>query len=199
MNKQEFLSELGKKLSGLSRSDVEEGLNFYSEMIDDRMEEGMSEEAAVAAIGPLDEIAAPFLERVSAAPEKEEKPRRKKTWRAWEMTLLAVGSPVWVSLVIAAVAVLFSLWVSAWAVVISLWASFGALVTGAVGGLLGGIGSLIFGHGAQGIALIAAGLVAAGLAIFSFYAWKAATKGMIALTRRLAMNIKRCLTREGRP
>ena len=153
----------------------------------------------MAAIGPLDEIAAPFLEQVSAAPEKEKKPRRKKTWRAWEMTLLAVGSPVWVSLMIAAVAVLFSLWVSAWAVVISLWASFGALVGGAVGGLLSGIGSLIFGYGAQGIALIAAGLVAAGLAIFSFYAWKAATKGMIALTRRLAMNIKRCLTREGRP
>ncbi len=198
MNKQEFLSELDKKLTGLSRSDVEEGLNFYGEMIDDRMEEGLSEEAAVEAIGSPDEIAAQLLEQASAVSEKKEKPRRKKTWRAWEMTLLALGSPVWVSLVIAAVAVLFSLWVSAWAVVVSMWGCFGALVGGAVGGLVGGVVSMIVGQGAKGALLAAAGLVIAGLAIFSFFAWKAATKGMIALTRRVAMDIKRLLTREGR-
>ena len=47
MNKEEFLSELRTKLSGLPQEDIEERISFYSEMIDDRMEDGISEEEAV--------------------------------------------------------------------------------------------------------------------------------------------------------
>ena len=50
MNKTEFLNELKDGLSGLPREDVEERLSFYGEMIDDRVEEGMTEEEAVAGI-----------------------------------------------------------------------------------------------------------------------------------------------------
>ena len=39
MNKQEFLAELRKRLSGLPQADIEERIVFYSEMIDDRTEE----------------------------------------------------------------------------------------------------------------------------------------------------------------
>ena len=48
MNKQEFLDELRKGLCGLPSEDIEERINFYSEMIDDRMEEGLTEEESVA-------------------------------------------------------------------------------------------------------------------------------------------------------
>lgn len=41
MSKQEFLAELRKALSGLPQGDIEDRLTFYSEMIDDRMEEGL--------------------------------------------------------------------------------------------------------------------------------------------------------------
>ena len=44
MNKKEFLSSLNKKLSKFSKQEVKERLVFYSEMIDDRVEEGLSEE-----------------------------------------------------------------------------------------------------------------------------------------------------------
>ena len=56
MTKQEFLNKLGKGLSCLPQEDIEERLTFYSEMIDDRMEEGFSEEDAVLEIGDIDEI-----------------------------------------------------------------------------------------------------------------------------------------------
>ena len=58
MHKHEFLAQLRKGLSGLPRDDVEERLSFYSEMIDDQMEEGLSEEEAVSAAGSVDEIVA---------------------------------------------------------------------------------------------------------------------------------------------
>ena len=44
MNKQEFLAKLQTNLSGLPEKEVQDSLGFYSEMIDDRMEEGLSEE-----------------------------------------------------------------------------------------------------------------------------------------------------------
>ena len=47
MNKQEFLAQLRKGLSGLPKEDIDERLTFYSEMIDDRMEDGIPEETAV--------------------------------------------------------------------------------------------------------------------------------------------------------
>ena len=61
MNKREFLARLRKELSGLPQSDREERLAFYSEMIDDRMEEGLSEEDAVSAVGSVEEIAAQIV------------------------------------------------------------------------------------------------------------------------------------------
>ena len=53
MTKLQFLLALHDKLTGLPRDEVEERLNFYSEMIEDRMEDGLSEEEAVAAIGSV--------------------------------------------------------------------------------------------------------------------------------------------------
>ena len=56
MNKRQFLSRLGRALKGLPEADIKERVAFYAEMIDDRVEEGMSEEEAVLAIGSVDEI-----------------------------------------------------------------------------------------------------------------------------------------------
>ena len=56
MNKTEFLERLGERLSGLPQEDIDERLGFYGEMIDDRMEENLSEEEAVAQIGSMDDI-----------------------------------------------------------------------------------------------------------------------------------------------
>ena len=50
MTKIKFLIELHNRLSGLPKDDVEERLSFYSEMIEDRIEDGLSEEEAVEAV-----------------------------------------------------------------------------------------------------------------------------------------------------
>ena len=57
MTKKEFLSGLRKKLVKLNRADLKERLGFYSEIIDDKMEEGLSEEDAVFQLGSAQEIA----------------------------------------------------------------------------------------------------------------------------------------------
>lgn len=172
MTKQEFLKVLRKCLSGLPKDEIEQQVNYYSEMIDDRMEEGLSEEEAVNQISDLEEI----VDQTSAAPKK------KKTLKASEIVLLAVGSIVWFPLLIAAAAVAISLYAAWWSVVVSLWAAFGALVGVAIGGIAGGITLICTGAPAGGIALIAAGLVCAGLSVFAFLGCKALTIGTVKLT-----------------
>ena len=56
MTKQEFLTALSDALRGLPQSDIDERVAFYAEMIDDRMEEGLSEQEAVAAVGSVPDI-----------------------------------------------------------------------------------------------------------------------------------------------
>ena len=67
MSKQEFLARLRKGLSGLPQEDIEERLGFYSEMIEDQMEEGISEEEAVSAVGAVDEIVAQVVAQTPIA------------------------------------------------------------------------------------------------------------------------------------
>lgn len=196
MSKQEFLEQLRRGLSGLPQEDVEERLTFYSEMLEDRMEEGLSEEEAVSAAGSVDEIVAQAVAGIPLAKIARERIRPKRQLNAGELILLALGSPIWLSLGIAAAAVILSLYVSVWAIIVSLWAVFGALAISAVSGVLGGAIFAAGGSGAAGLAMLAAGLTCAGLSIFMFYGCRAATKGILMLTKRTAVWIKRCFIRK---
>ena len=58
MKKEEYLSALEKRLSGLPAKERKERLRFFGEMIDDRIEDGCSEEDAVQELGSVEELAA---------------------------------------------------------------------------------------------------------------------------------------------
>lgn len=194
MTKQEFSAELREKLSGIPQEEIDERVGFYCEMIDDRMEEGVSEEEAVSQIGSVDDIVSQILEEVPLAKLVKEKIKNKRRLQTWEIVLLAVGSPIWLSLLIAAFAVVLSLCVSVWAVIVSLWAVFGSLIGCAVGAVMAGVFVICSGNIPTGLVLIAMTLVCAGLAIFMFFGCKAATKGMVLLTKKSVLIIKRAFT-----
>ena len=187
MTKLQFLLSLHKKLSAYPKNEVEERLRFYSEMIEDRMEEGLSEEESVAAVGSVDEISAQVA--LDLLPAKKEKQNRQT--KAWQIVFLALGSPVWFSLLIAVFAVILCLYISAWAVLLSLWAVFVSLIACVFGGIVLGIGLALGGKTLPGVALIAAGILCVGLAIFLFIGCKAATTGMLVLTKRLTLWFKK--------
>lgn len=185
MNKQEFLTRLRCGLTNiLPQNELVGRLNFYSEMIDDRMEEGLSEEDAVAAMGSVEEI----LTQAATENASAEAPKRKL--KKWELVLLIAGSPLWLALGLAALAVVLSLYLALWAVVIAFWAVFAALAGSALGVLAGGIALICTGKTLPGIAMIGAALVCAGLSIFAFFGCKAATKGLVLLTKKLNVRKK---------
>ena len=190
MNKEQFLMSLRQRLSGLPQEEVEERLNFYREMVEDRVEDGLSEEEAVAAVGSVEEIAGQVLADIPLTKIVKESVKTQRRPSVGEILLLVLGAPVWLPLLIALVAVVFALYVSLWSAVIALWASFGALLGGAFGGLAGGIGLTCGGYVAAGMSLLAAGMVCAGLGIFLFFGCKAATKGTALLAKMAALWMK---------
>ena len=187
MDKQAFLTALRSGLSGLPQDDIEERLTFYGEMIDDRMEEGLSEEEAVAAIGEVSEIVRQAVADTPLAKIAKERIRPKRRLKTWEIVLLALGSPIWLSLAIAAAAVLFVVIVSLWSVILSLWAVFASLTVSAVAAVPTGAFFAVGGHGAAGLAMLSAGLVCAGLTILLFFGCMGAMKGILRLTKKITL------------
>ena len=190
MNKQAFLAQLRKGLSGLPKEDIDERLTFYSEIIDDRMEDGIPEETAVCGIGPIDGLVSQIISDISLGKLAKEKITPKKKLKAWEIVLLVLGSPIWLSLLIAVFAVILSLYIVLWSVIISLWAVFASFAACGPAGIAAEIYFAIGGNILTGIAMIGAGVFCAGLSVFIFFGCKAATKGILSLTRKLAIRIK---------
>ena len=196
MKRQEFLDELKKAMWALSEDEQKSSLEYYAEMIDDRMEDGLSEEEAVAAIGTLDEIVEQIMSETPHAPavvnreEKQEKEteqpkqvKQKRQLATWMVVLLVLGSPLWISLVAGIGGGIFGIYVSLWAVVIALYATTFALAVCAIGLLVAAFSLLWIRRFGKGAVLVGAALLCAGLAILFFLLSNLAAKGLAALTK----------------
>lgn len=172
MNKAEFLQELGIELLGLPQDDVERWLEYYTEMLEDRIEDGMGEAEAVASLGEPKGIARQILAQTPFTKLIKNKVKPKRKLRVWEIILICVGSPIWVSLALAVAAVFFSVLVSFWACIVSLWAVELALAVSGVAGVPGSVLLLITGRVYQGMLLLGGGFVCVGIAYFGWYSCK---------------------------
>lgn len=196
MNKDIFLAKLREGLAGLPQDDIEERLAFYCEMIDDRVEEGLTEEEAVAEIGSIEDIVSQTVEEIPLAKLVKETITPKRSLRPWEIVLIVLGFPVWFPLLIAAGAVMFALYTVIWALVIALWAVDVALWGSAAGCVCAGVAQMIHGFMLPGMTVVGAGVLSAGLALLMLCACVAASKGAVRLTKALAMGIKRLFIRK---
>ena len=190
MNKEEFLNELRRKLSGLPQEDIEERIAFYSEMIDDRMEDGLTEEEAVAGVGTVDSIVEQIMSEIPLSKLVREKVRSKRSLRVWEIILLVLGSPVWLPILVSVLAIVLSVYVIIWAVAVCIYAACFSMAAGAVGAIAGLFISLF--KGAPAVALFSLGVAAvcAGLAILLLYVSVWVTKLILKMTKRIILGIK---------
>ena len=185
MTKQEFTERLRKGLSGLPQSDMEEHLAFYCEMIDDKLEEGVTEEEAVAELGDPETLAASIIAETPLTKLVKERITPRHKLAAWEIVLLVLGAPLWLPLLLAALAVVLSLYVALWAVILALWAVFAALLVCMLAGIVTCVVLLCRGHVLMGLAMLGGGLVCAGTGVLMFFACRAVTKGVCKLTKRI--------------
>ena len=196
MNKTEFLEKLRAALNGLPQSDIDEKVSFYCEMIDDRVEDGLSEEAAVASVGSVEKIVREIVADIPLSKIAKEKIKPRRKMRAWEIVLLILGSPIWLSLLIAAFAVLISVYACIWSGIAVFWSAFASLAAVFLFGVTFGVWTMVAGTFPVGVLLLGGGLASGGLAIFSFIGCLAATKGVVILTKKMVIWVKTKLFRK---
>lgn len=190
MNKCEFLGELEKSLSELPEKDRSRSLDYYGEMIDDRTEEGLSEEEAVQALGSMEDITAQILMDTPLPSLVRAKVKKRRALKAWETVLLVLGSPVWLPLLIAAVAVALSLYAVLWVLVAVLYIVAFAFGLSAAACLVAAFAYLFSGAPAAAALSLGAAMLCAGFAILTGIASVQSTKGVIAMTKKLIRKIK---------
>ena len=202
MNKDSFLSELALRLSVLPSEDREQWVEYYGEMIDDRVEEGLDEASAVEALGSVDEIVAQIAAEIPLKKLVREKVKLRRSWRAWEIVLLILGFPLWFSLLAAAAVTVFgvgfSLYAVLWSLVLSVWAvelslgvcSFGGALIALVYAVQGNFGAALF--------LLGASLLLAGVTVLLFFVCKKTPIWMARLTKGMFLGMKYCLMGRGK-
>ena len=195
MTKQEFLASLREGLRGLPPADIEERIAFYDEMIDDRMEEGLTEEEALAELGSVESVIAQIAAETPLVKLVKEKVRRerKRSGKGLTTVLLALGSPIWVSLLIAAFAVALSLAAAAWSVVISLYAAALSLAVGGIAFVAFAVVYFLRGNIPGAAFAVGAGLAAVGLGLLLFPACNALAKGLVKGMKKLMLGFKSLL------
>ncbi len=192
MNKLEFCNALRAHLVGVSEADALRSVEFYCEMIDDRTEEGMSEEEAVAAIGAPDAIAQQILMELplSKLLSARIKPHHLSTTQY--VLLLVLASPLWLSLLAVFAAILISVYAVIWALVISYLCIVVSLLAGGVAGVFATGVFLLRAKTAPALFLLGGSLICAGLgtlfACFTRGVLRAATllsKQLLRFTKRI--------------
>lgn len=203
MTKDEFLGLLRKELSGLPEADVQKSLDYYSEMISDRMEDGIDEEAAVEAIGKPSEAAKSILSEISLPKLIKKKITPKRSLRVWEIVFLIIGSPLWLSILIVAAVIVLSVYIVMWSVVLVMYALTLSLATILLAGLVSIVFSFLGSFGSFGsviisdIAQLGIGLFCGGLSILMFFASNYLARIVVVLGKKILLGIKRCFIGKG--
>ena len=174
MTRNEFSTSLSARLQGIPGTERQKALDWYSELICDRMEE-MPEADAVSGIGSVDEIADEILSQyrqnttaVHSSDGTEPQSRRspdKGVNTALVIFAAAVLSPIWLPLLIVGLSLALIAVVLVWCAVVTVGVMLvSAAAVGAVG-LVYGFWALFVINPAYGLLVLGAALTAAGLTL----------------------------------
>lgn len=196
MNKEEYLDAIRGRISAMPADDINRFMDYYSEMIDDRMEDGLSEDEAVADMGSPDAAVEQILEEMPLTKLVKEKIKPKHELKAWEVVLIVLGSPVWIPLLITAAVLLLTLWIVAFALLISFYAVVLSFVVAGICGLICTISLFIANSPYTAVLMLGAALIGIGIAILFVVSVKPVTVGIFKVCRASVNGIKRMFVKE---
>lgn len=193
MTKMEFTDQLRRRLAKLPDYEISKTIAFYTESIDDRMEDGMSEADAVASVGDVDKIVSEILidtPLTTLIQKRIKDSHSHSSHKTLWMVLAICGFPFWLPLALAGFALFLALYITIWAVVVSLCAAELALLLFGVFGLAAGVATCFSANIPAGLALIGAAIFCAGLFIMTIKPLFWVCKQIAALTVVLLVKIK---------
>jgi len=197
MTKGDYLAELRSLLHQLPQEELDQTVGFYAELIEDKIEEGYSEEQAVADMEPPRELARRILKDMPPSPRRSA-PAKSQVKKAdsipdWAkvliIVLIVISCPAWLSLGAVILSVVVALFLALWGVGLALAAALVGLVIAALAVIIYSIFMLFF-NAPVGLALLGCGLALSGLIIIGWYVVKYSVLGIISLSRALGRGIK---------
>ena len=197
MTKTEFMSSLREKLSGLGEEDIRKSLDYYSEMIDDRIEDGMTEEEAVADVGTPDECANAILMDMPLSKVVKAKIKKERAIKWWAVLLIILGSPLWIPLLIALFAVAFAVSATLFSIVFAFAASVIALLFCGLFCVACGVFEFFRAAFTSGLFGIGIGIAAIGFGILAVLLVILAVKFSVWLLKAFARLIKSLFISKG--
>lgn len=195
MNKQQFLSALRRGLSQLPPEEIEKQAAYYSELIDDMVEDGMTEYEAVSRLGSVEDIYQDILQNMPLPLLVRTGAKPKGGWTALSIVLIILGFPIWFSLAVAVLAVIFSVYIVIWVVVIVAFAVVLALAACAVAAIVAFV-RLLFGSVALAILALGCAFVLAGFGIAAWLLAVAFAKLVVRATAAIGRSVKRIFIRK---
>lgn len=195
MDKVNFLTQLREALQRLPQYEIDQSVAYYSEMIDDRVEDGMSEEEAVASLGNINDIAIQIINETPVVPKAIA--RANTGSRTLNIVLLVLFSPIWVPVALAFILTVFSIYFAIWMVILSLWLVVFALVVGGLATAAAAVPMLAFTHPLTALYAVGSGLALVGIGLFCFFGVLAVSKGLFALTKTFASKVRSLFVKEG--
>lgn len=192
MNKKEFLDDVRGRLAGLPEADIDKALEFYEESIQDRIDDELTEEQAVAGVGTPEEIAQQILmdTPLSKIVKANIKTSERKSVRVWEIILIVLGFPIWFSVLMALFAIALAIAIVFLALIIVFFAIVLAFGVAGIAGIFASIMSLAGGNGMSALTTLGVSLILIGLALLLFIPAKAVTLWLIELMGRFVKWIK---------
>lgn len=182
MNKQEYLARLRAALACLPEGEIEESVGFYAEMIDDRVADGMTEEEAVAQLDDPKAAARAIIADLPVVPRTVV--RTKQRNRALYWTLVILGSPLWLTLLLAAGMLVLAGLLTIWCLILGLWLLAAGLLAGGPLGIGVCLWALAVGQPAYGVFELGSGLLCFGLGLFCLHGAVAASKTLMQVSRQ---------------
>ena len=195
MTKEVFLNSLREKLVGLPPEDIEERIAFYSEMIDDRIDEGKSEEGAVADIGTIDEVVESIAQETPLSKLVKHKIKPKRSLKAWEIVLLILGFPLWFPLCLVGLVLLLVALLLLWIFVLVVYVIDFSLAVGSFGSLIVFFAYLF--NGTFYLLPLGASILCAGAGVLMVFPCIYITKGTIKVHKSLFTKIKTSFIKKG--
>lgn len=186
MNKSEFLNELKQLLRDLPISDATAALDYYSEAINDMLEDGAGESEIEKSLGTPDEIARQIINdcQSTASPQKA---NGKTHLSPIIIVLLILGSPIWLSLAIAAASIIITAYALLWTAVAVAWSIFVAVCASAVAALTAAFSSLFLGSFGYAAVCLGVFLTLIGVSILMTIGCAKLTAAIALLSKRLAV------------
>lgn len=172
MTRELFLEQLQIALTDAKIEHVDSLVEYYNEMICDRIEDGMEEQDAIAALGSIDEIIKEMIlekpigtlvkDTVTKSHHTAKESGKNTLW----MVFIILGSPLWIPLLLTLLIILGVIYMIPWIMIMTFFIILASFGISALAGIISFVNCLISMDIGTALVSLGVALILGSLSVF---------------------------------